>query len=145
MWSIIVETGRILNESAVYLLFGFALAGVLHVVMQRFQWLSRMLADTGTRSVVLAALLGAPLPLCSCSVIPAGLTLRRQGASKGATASFVISVPETDIVSILLTYGLLGPVMAVFRPLAAILSRFPSRISIMPKKSNISSTKGFCG
>ncbi len=120
MWSVVVETGRVLNESAVYLLLGFALAGVLHVVLSRYQWLSRLLAGRGSKSVVLAALLGAPLPLCSCSVLPAGLTLYRKGASKGATASFLISVPETDIVSILLTYGLLGPVMAVFRPLAAI-------------------------
>ena len=122
MWSVVVETLRILNESAVYLLVGFALAGVLHVVLSRQEWLTRMLEGTGGKSVVLAALFGAPLPLCSCSVLPAGLALRNKGASKGATISFLISVPETDIVSILLTYGLFGPVMAVFRPLAAIVT-----------------------
>jgi len=122
MWSILVETARILAESAVYLLFGFGLAGLLHVLLSRTEWLTRRLNGQGTGSVVMAAVLGVPLPLCSCSVLPAGLTLRRRGASKGATASFLISVPETDVVSIALTYGLLGPVMAVFRPLASLIT-----------------------
>ncbi|MBN2563338.1 MAG: SO_0444 family Cu/Zn efflux transporter [Phycisphaerae bacterium] len=126
MQSVLIEIWRILNESAIYLLFGFALAGFLHVALRRTPRFTNLLAARGGRSVVLAALLGVPLPLCSCSVLPAGLTLRKKGASKGATVSFLISVPETDIVSILLTYGLLGPVMAVFRPLAAIVTAIVS-------------------
>ncbi|MFH1416665.1 MAG: SO_0444 family Cu/Zn efflux transporter [Planctomycetota bacterium] len=121
MLPVLVETLRIVYESAIYLLFGFALAGVLHVVLSRTPRFIRLLSGKGSRSVVLAALLGVPLPLCSCGVVPAAMTLRRKGASKGATVSFLISVPETDIVSILLTYGLLGPVMAVLRPLAAVV------------------------
>lgn len=113
----------ILNESSIYLLIGFALAGVLHVVLRRTPRFTEMLARRGGRSVVLASVLGAPLPLCSCGVVPAGLTLRRRGASKGATVSFLVSVPETDVVSILLTYGLLGgPVMAIARPVAALIT-----------------------
>lgn len=122
MWSVITETVRILTESSLYLLIGFALAGVLHVVFDRSDRFSRWLGKRGVRSVVLAAALGAPLPLCSCSVLPAALALRKQGATKGATVSFLISCPETDIVSILMTYGLLGPLMAVFRPLAALVT-----------------------
>jgi uncharacterized protein len=120
MWNIFRETIDILNESAIYLLLGFGLAGVLHVLLRRTPGFAGLLASKGGRSVVLAALFGAPLPLCSCGVVPAGLTLRKSGASKGATVSFLISAPETDITSILLTYGLLGPVMAIFRPLAAV-------------------------
>ena len=122
MQSVFVEIVKILNESAIYLLLGFALAGLLHVVLRRTPKFTELLAQKSSKSVALAALFGVPLPLCSCSVLPAGLTLRKKGASKGATVSFLISVPETDIVSILLTYGLLGPVMAIFRPLAAIIT-----------------------
>lgn len=119
---VLTETIEILNESAIYLLFGFLLAGVMHVAFSRSRRLSNLLAGDAGRSVTLAAFLGLPLPLCSCGVLPAGLALHRKGASKGATASFLISVPETDIVSIVLTYGLLGPVMAVVRPLAALVT-----------------------
>lgn len=122
MWPVITETIRILNESAIYLLLGFGLAGVMHVLFARSDRLTNLLRRRGSRSVILASLLGVPLPLCSCSVLPAGLALRKQGASRGATASFLISVPETDVVSILMTYGLLGPLMAIFRPLAALVT-----------------------
>jgi len=122
MWSVLTETARILHESAGYLLLGFALAGLLHWLVNRRPGFSNLLNTRGTKSVFLAALFGLPLPLCSCSVLPAGLALRKKGASKGATVSFLISVPETDIVSILITYGLLGPVMAILRPLAALVT-----------------------
>ncbi len=111
---------EILRETSGYLILGFALAGTLHVLLQRFPLITAALTGTGKRPVFLAALLGAPMPLCSCSVVPAALALRRQGASKGTTASFLVSVPETDIVSILVTVALIGPFFAVYRPLAAI-------------------------
>ena len=130
MWSVVTETVRILNESAIYLLLGFALAGVLHWLLSRSAKFSDLLSTRGSKSVFLAAFLGLPLPLCSCSVLPAGLALRKKGASKGATASFLISVPETDIVSILLTYGLLGPVMAIFRPFAALVTAIVTGLAI---------------
>jgi uncharacterized membrane protein YraQ (UPF0718 family) len=116
------ETLQILNEAAPYLLVGFFLAGVLDVFLRRYPRLTGLLTSRGRRPVFLAALLGAPLPLCSCSVLPAALALRRQGASRGTTASFLISVPETDVTSITLTYALLGPFMAVARPLAAVVT-----------------------
>jgi uncharacterized membrane protein YraQ (UPF0718 family) len=111
---------EILRESAPYLILGFALAGIFHIVLQRFPRITAALTGSGARPIFLAALIGAPMPLCSCSVMPAALTLRRQGASKGTTASFLVSVPETDIVSILMTFALIGPFFAVYRPLAAV-------------------------
>lgn len=114
------EIVRILNESSVYLLLGFTLAGLLHVLMQRFPRATAALTGRGKRPVFLASLIGLPMPLCSCGVLPAALALRKTGASKGATASFLVSVPETDIVSILLTLALMGPLMAVYRPVAAL-------------------------
>jgi uncharacterized membrane protein YraQ (UPF0718 family) len=120
MKTVLSEIIGILNESSIYLLLGFALAGVLHVVLTRFPRLTALFTGKGARPVFMSAFLGLPMPLCSCSVLPAAMTLRRKGASKGATASFLVSVPETDIVSILLTLALLGGVMAVYRPMAAL-------------------------
>ena len=110
----------ILGESSPYLILGFALAGVLHVVLTRYPRITAQITGPGRRPVFMAALLGAPMPLCSCSVLPAAMALRRKGASKGATASFLVSVPETDIVSILVTFALIGPFVGLYRPLAAV-------------------------
>jgi len=115
MWAIAWD---ILCDTAIYILIGFAIAGLLTTWLsgsRALNWLSRR----GPRSVVLATLVGAPLPLCSCSVLPSAVTLRKAGASRGATLAFLISTPETSVTSILLTYALLGPLLAIFRPLAA--------------------------
>jgi len=128
--AILHETVDILNESSVYLLLGFLLAGVLHVALSRFPQITAMFAGRGQRGVYMAALLGLPMPLCSCGVLPAAMTIRRKGASKGATASFLISVPETDIVSILLTFALLGGTMALYRPAAALVTAVAAGLAI---------------
>ncbi|MCF0202397.1 MAG: SO_0444 family Cu/Zn efflux transporter, partial [Bacteroidaceae bacterium] len=72
--------------------------------------------------VVYAALFGIPLPLCSCGVIPTAMSLRREGASKGATVSFLIATPQTGIDSIIATYSLMGLPFAIIRPIAALLT-----------------------
>jgi uncharacterized membrane protein YraQ (UPF0718 family) len=108
-------------EAAPYLLIGFFAAALLHRYVSS-SWLVRMLGKGRWRPAVSAAVLGIPLPLCSCSVVPTALAIQKKGASKGATLSFFIATPETGVDSILLTYGLLGPVMAVARPLAAGIS-----------------------
>jgi uncharacterized membrane protein YraQ (UPF0718 family) len=120
----------IVGDSAPYLLLGFALAGVLHVILARFPFLMARLTRPGRRSVLYGALIGVPMPLCSCSVLPAAMGLRRDGASRGATASFLVSVPETDVVSILITYALIGPVMAIYRPIAAFLSALATGFAV---------------
>jgi uncharacterized membrane protein YraQ (UPF0718 family) len=116
--AVLLNAWEILRDSASFILLGFLLAGFLEVVFSRLR-LTRLLRGNGRRSVFWATLIGIPLPLCSCSVLPSALTLRKKGAGKGATLSFLISTPETGITSILLTYGLIGPFMAVLRPLAA--------------------------
>jgi len=122
MYTVIREAIGILTQAAPYLLFGYLVAGLLSVFLNRYQSINALLGAPGHRPVYLATLFGIPMPLCSCSVLPAALALRKQGVSKGATASFLISVPETDIISIVLTYALLGPLYAVFRPLAALVT-----------------------
>ncbi len=111
----------VLGEMAPYLLFGFFVAGILAVVISPAA-VQRHLGGRGIAAAFKAALFGVPLPLCSCGVIPVAASLRRHGASRSAVTAFLISTPQTGVDSILVTYSLLGVVMAVFRPVAAFVS-----------------------
>jgi len=118
---IVVASWSVLTEMAPYLLFGFFFAGVLSVVISP-AWVERHLGGRGIWQVFKASLFGVPLPLCSCGVLPVAASLRRQGASRGATTAFLLSTPQTGVDSIAVTYGLLGPFIAVVRPLAAFVT-----------------------
>ena len=115
------ELVGLVNEMSPYLLLGFLFAGILRVIFPR-QLINRYMGQDNFRSVFNASLLGVPMPLCSCGVIPVSMSLRKHGASKGATVSFLLSTPQTGVDSIFVTYSLLGPVFAVFRPLAALVT-----------------------
>ncbi len=117
----LVASGDVFVQMAPYLLIGFLVAGVLSQLIKP-ELLVRHLSKNDLRSVVKAAIVGAPLPLCSCSVVPIALSFRKHGASKGATSAFLISTPETGVDSIAVTWALLDPVLTVMRPIAAILS-----------------------
>ena len=108
-------------DSAPWLLLGLFLAGMLKMFVP-MEWMQKQLGGHGFKTTVKAAILGAPLPLCSCGVIPAAIGLRRSGASKAATTSFLVSTPETGIDSVAVSYVLLGPFMAIARPIAAVAS-----------------------
>ncbi len=112
---------HIINEMSPYLLLGFLLAGLMHAFVPG-QMYSRYLARPTFRSVFNAALLGIPLPLCSCGVIPTAMSLRREGASKGSAVSFLIATPQTGVDSIIATYSLMGLPFAVVRPIAALFT-----------------------
>lgn len=114
---------HLLCEMAPYLLLGFFIAGLLQTFVPRSMF-SRHLASSDWRSVVKAALLGIPLPLCSCGVIPTTAALRREGASKGAATSFLIATPQTGVDSIMATYSVMGPAFAIIRPIAALVTSF---------------------
>ena len=109
----------LLNEMSPYLLLGFLIAGILHAFVPA-QLYSRHLSGSDMKSVVKAAAFGIPLPLCSCGVIPTASSLRNEGASRGATVSFLIATPQTGVDSIAATYSLLGLPFAVIRPLVAL-------------------------
>ena len=123
------ETWNILKQASIFLLFGFLLAGVLAVLVPE-KALSKLFGTGKIKSVLWAAAIGAPLPLCSCGVVPAALGLRRQGATPGATAAFLIATPETGVDSISLSYALMDPIITVFRPLAAVLTAVTAGIWI---------------
>jgi uncharacterized protein len=121
LWDIALGFWTTLGQMAPYLLFGFLFAGVLSVLISPSA-VERHLGGSGLRPVAKAAIFGVPLPLCSCGVIPVTASLRRHGASRPASTSFLLSTPQTGVDSILVTYSLLGPVFAVFRPIAALIS-----------------------
>ncbi|KZM44321.1 permease [Marinomonas sp. SBI22] len=123
-------------DSAPWLLLGLILAGILNSFVP-MNWMQKQLGGTGTKPILKAALFGAPLPLCSCGVIPAAVGLRRAGASKSATTSFLVSTPETGIDSISVSYAMLGPFMAVIRPIAAISSAIVAGLLVGNDKKEI--------
>ena len=115
--------------SGPWLIGGFFLAGLLHVVLPE-RFVHRLLGGDDARSVLRAAVLGAPLPLCSCSVLPTAVALRRAGTSRGATTSFLVATPETGVDSVGVTWALMDPLMTVARPLAAVASAIASGLAV---------------
>lgn len=109
------------SEMAPFLLLGFLLAGILHVWVPNHLYVPKI-SKTNFKSVLWSALFGIPLPICSCGVIPTSIALRKEGASKGASVSFLISTPATGVDSILATYSLLGGPFAILRPVAAFVT-----------------------
>ncbi|MCM1519237.1 MAG: SO_0444 family Cu/Zn efflux transporter [Lachnoclostridium sp.] len=128
---------NMLAEMAPYLLLGFLVAGVLYAFVPQ-SFYRNHLSKPNLWSVIKAAILGVPLPLCSCGVLPTAVSLRKNGASRGATTSFLIATPQTGIDSIAATYSLLTPAFAVIRPLAALVTAVAGGIAVnvADKKSN---------
>lgn len=122
IWAVYLDT-------AFWLLLGLIAAGLVKAYIPA-DAMQRWLGGRGFSAVGRAALFGAPLPLCSCGVLPAALGLRRAGASKEATVSFLISTPETSIDSVAVTYALMGPLMAIYRPIAALLSALLTGLAV---------------
>lgn len=107
-------------EASPWLLLGLLIAGLMKSWVPT-KILSKHLGE-GKLAIVKAAIIGAPLPLCSCGVIPVATELRRSGASASATSSFLVATPETGVDSVSVSYALLGPVFAIYRPITAIMS-----------------------
>ena len=115
------ELVRLVNEMSPYLLLGFLAAGLLRVVFPR-RIVARYMGQRNFKSVFNASLLGVPMPLCSCGVLPAGIGFYRNGASRGSSISFLISTPQTGVDSILATYAMLGLPLAIIRPVVALFT-----------------------
>nr|WP_321420122.1 SO_0444 family Cu/Zn efflux transporter [uncultured Methanomethylovorans sp.] len=129
LYGILFESWSLFLEMSPYLFMGFLIAGILHVLVPDEKILSYLGESAGkVRSVINASLMGLPLPLCSCGVVPTALSLKKRGATKGAALSFMISTPETGVDSIAITYALLDPIMTVFRPLATLFTAIAAGI-----------------
>ncbi|WP_247741682.1 SO_0444 family Cu/Zn efflux transporter [Endozoicomonas sp. G2_1] len=127
------------NEASPWLLLGLLIAGLMKVWLPS-QLMSKHLGQ-GKLAIVKAALIGAPLPLCSCGVIPVATELRRSGASAPATSSFLVATPETGVDSVSVSYALLGPLFAIYRPIAAISSAILTGLLVTTAKVQTTKTQ----
>ena len=133
--AIAFETLRTMVLAAPFLLLGLLMAGLLHVLLPT-SVIQRWMGRQGLSGVTMAALIGVPLPVCSCGVVPISVELRRKGASAPASQSFLITTPESSVDSILFTYALMGPVLAIARPVAAFFTALVggvAAIAYMPR------------
>lgn len=124
-----------LNEMSPYILLGFLIAGVMHAFIPQ-QTFARHLSGKGWKSVVKSALIGVPLPLCSCGVLPTAIAMRRNGASRAASTSFLVATPQTGVDSIAATWSLLGPAFAVVRPVAALVTAIGGGLAVGKSESD---------
>lgn len=118
---ILKSSWMVLLDSSAYVLFGFFISGLLKAYLPD-GLIQKHLGKGSISGIMKASLIGIPIPLCSCGVLPAAAGLREQGASKGAVSSFMISTPETGIDSMAITYALLDPLMTILRPLTAFVT-----------------------
>ncbi len=130
-----IELLRLFGEMAPYLTLGFVLAGLLHAFVPK-EAVVRHLGKESIGSVIKATMIGVPMPLCSCGVVPTAVGLLKRGASRAAVVAFLISTPQTGIDSIAVTYGFFGWVFAIFRPVAAFLSGILGGIATLFVKSD---------
>jgi uncharacterized membrane protein YraQ (UPF0718 family) len=128
LYEVLRASWQLLNQSAFYMLFGLLVGGLLKTFLSP-SYVAAHLGKGRFSSVFKAALLGIPIPLCSCGVLPAATALKKQGANKGAVMAFLISTPESGIDSISLTWALLDPIMTVARPVSAFISATIAGIS----------------
>ncbi len=124
------ESWFILWSAAPYIVLGLLLGGFIKTGLNAAT-IRRHLGGSGIKPIFKAALLGVPLPLCSCGVLPVGAALRKEGASRGATAAFLIATPESGVDSIAISYALLDPILTVVRPLAAFCTAFAAGVGMV--------------
>ena len=124
-------------EASPWLILGLLIAGLMKAWVPT-KILSKHLGH-GNKAIVKAALIGAPLPLCSCGVIPVATELKRSGASAPATSAFLVATPETGVDSVSVSYALLGPILAIYRPITAILSAIFTGVLVASSKSQSTS------
>jgi len=122
-------------EASPWLLLGLLIAGLMKSWVPT-QILSQHLGE-GKLAIIKAAIIGAPLPLCSCGVIPVATELRRSGASAPATSAFLVATPETGVDSVSVSYALLGPIFAIYRPITAILSAMVTGLLVSTMKKEV--------
>ena len=119
-----IEVAELFILIAPYLVMGFLISGLLYVFTSK-EMITNNVGKPGLLSVIKASILGVPMPLCSCGVIPVATSMYKRGATKGATLSFLISTPQTGVDSIILTWYQMGPQFAIIRPIIALITGIP--------------------
>lgn len=128
VYGILSESWHIYVDVSFYMLFGFFIAGILYVFFKA-QQIRKYLGTGRIRPVILAALFGIPIPLCSCGVVPVASGLKKQGANSGAALSFMIATPESGVDSIAVSWAMLDPVMTIIRPVAGFITAIATGIA----------------
>ena len=128
LYNILKSSWHLYLDVAIYMLFGFFVAGILYVFFKTDK-IKQYLGRGRIRPVFLSALFGIPIPLCSCGVVPVATGLRKQGANSGAALSFMIATPESGVDSIAVSYAMLDPIMTVIRPVAAFFTAVSTGIA----------------
>ncbi len=121
IYEILKESWSIYIDAAIYMLFGFFVAGVLHVFFKPDK-IKQYLGTGKIKPVILSALFGIPIPLCSCGVVPVAIGLKKNGANNGAALSFMIATPESGVDSIAISWAMLDPILTVIRPVAGFIT-----------------------
>ena len=121
LYDILLASWTLLEQSSIFILFGLLIGGLLKVFLSP-AYVANHLGTGRFSSVFKAALFGIPIPLCSCGVLPAAASLKKQGASNGATVAFLIATPESGVDSISISWALLDPIMTIARPVSAFIS-----------------------
>ncbi len=128
VYDILAVSWDLYLDVAIFMLFGFFIAGLLYVFFKADQ-IKRHLGTGKIRPVFLSAVFGIPLPLCSCGVVPVAASLKKQGANSGAALSFMIATPESGVDSIAISWAMLDPVMTVLRPVAGFITAVSTGIA----------------
>ncbi|UFH58178.1 SO_0444 family Cu/Zn efflux transporter [Sulfurovum mangrovi] len=142
-WLEVFFTGLIdlSNAMAPYILFGLVFAGILHELVPD-TIVTKHLGKDNVSSVLKSTVFGIPLPVCSCGVIPLATSIKKSGASKGSTLSFLISTPITGVDSIMATYGIFGWIFTLYRVVTSMIIAMVAGIltNIFDKDSSASSS-----
>jgi uncharacterized membrane protein YraQ (UPF0718 family) len=149
IYQILIESWNLYLDVAIYMLFGFFIAGILYVFFKA-EKIKKYLGSGKIKPVILSALFGIPIPLCSCGVVPVATGLKKQGANSGAALSFMIATPESGVDSIAVSYAMLDPIMTIIRPVAGFITAVSTGIAqnfwgtdeTVDKKQYIKETKG---
>ncbi len=128
LYEILMESWDIYLDVAIYMLFGFFVAGLLYVFFKP-EKIKQYLGTGKIKPVILSALFGIPIPLCSCGVVPVAAGLKKQGANNGAALSFMIATPESGVDSIAVSWAMLDPVMTIMRPIAGFITAISTGIA----------------
>ena len=128
IYEILKESWHIYLDVAIYMLFGFFVAGILYVFFKA-EKIKKHLGTGKIKPVILSALFGIPIPLCSCGVVPVATGLKKQGANSGAALSFMIATPESGVDSIAVSWAMLDPIMTVIRPVAGFITAVSTGIA----------------
>ncbi|MCK5541597.1 MAG: permease [Desulfobacterales bacterium] len=149
IYQILIESWNIYLDVAIYMLFGFFIAGILYVFFKADK-IKEYLGSGRIKPVILSALFGIPIPLCSCGVVPVAIGLKKQGANSGAALSFMIATPESGVDSIAVSYAMLDPILTIIRPIAGFITAVSTGIAqnfwgtenTVVKNTSIEETKG---